>query len=311
MMHGCEKYTIKVPASTANLGPGFDSLGLALDLYLTIEVEKSDKWKVISFEKELGDLPTDEQHFICQTAFRTAKQFNGDLPPCSIKILSHIPLAKGLGSSAAAIVAGIELANHMANLQLSTKQKLEMATELEGHPDNAGASLLGGLVVGSQLEQSVDIIKVENLNFEVIAVVPQTELFTQSARGVLPAQMNFSQAVKASAVSNTLVAALVTGNWEVAGKMMKNDCFHQPYRSNLVPHFPIVQEEALRLGAFGAALSGSGPTIVCFSEKGLCDGIVNGLTASFSGFNVLKLSIDNHGVRVVKEGYQLSGPAVI
>jgi homoserine kinase len=311
MMPWSEKYFIKVPASTANLGPGFDSLGLALGLYLTLEVEKSEKWEVTSLIKELEGLPSSDQHFICQMALRTAKQFNGVLPPCSIKILSHIPLARGLGSSAAAIIAGIEIANQMANIQLTTNQKLEIAAELEGHPDNAGASLLGGLVIGSQLDKSVDIIRVEDLDFEVIAVVPRTELRTKSAREVLPAEMHFTQAVKGSAISNTLVAALITGNWEVAGKMMSKDCFHQPFRTELVPHFPIIQEEALRLGAFGTALSGSGPTVVCFSEKVASERIVNGLSAVFSGFNVMKLNIDNHGMRVLKEGYQSSDPAVI
>jgi homoserine kinase len=311
MIPRSEKYCIKVPASTANLGPGFDSLGLAVDLYLTLEVEKSEKWVVTSFVQELEGLPSDDQHFICQTAILTAKQFDSVLPPCSIKILSHIPLARGLGSSAAAIIAGIELANQMANLQLTTKQKLEIAAELEGHPDNAGASLLGGLVVGSQLDKSVDIIKVEDLDFEVIAVVPRTELQTQSSREVLPAEMNFSQAVKGSAISNTLVAALITGNWEVAGKMMGKDCFHQPYRIELVPHFPIIQEEALRLGAFGAALSGSGPTVVCFSTRDASERLVSGLRSAFSGFKCLRLNIDNHGIRVLKEGYQFSDPAVI
>jgi homoserine kinase len=311
MMPRCGKYFIKVPASTANLGPGFDSLGLALDLYLTLEVEKSENWEVTSLVKELEGLPSGAQHFICQTALRTAKQFNGVLPPCSIKILSHIPLARGLGSSAAAIIAGIEIANQMANLQLTTNQKLEIAAELEGHPDNAGASLLGGLVVGSQLDKSVDIIKVEDLDFVVTAVVPRMELRTESAREVLPAEMHFSQAVKGSAISNTLVAALITGNWEVAGKMMRKDCFHQPFRIELVPHFPIIQEEALRLGAFGVALSGSGPTVVCFSKREASEGLVNGLRAVFSGFNVMKLNIDNHGMQVLKEGYQFSDPAVI
>ncbi len=260
-------------------------------------------WKVIPFNKELAGFPADESHFICQTAIQTAQVFNRKMPPCTLKIKSEIPLARGLGSSAAAIVAGIELANQLCSLRLSQQQKLERAAELEGHPDNAGASLLGGLVIGCQLNGDVDIIKASDPAFDVIAIVPRTELYTENARKVLPDVLPFEQAIHGSSVSNLLVAALLLEDWETAGKMMRNDCFHQPYRTTLVPHFADIEKEALRHGAFGAALSGSGPTIICFVEKSLKETLALGMKKAFPNMDVLQLPIDSNGCQVLKESY--------
>ena len=118
---------IKVPASTANLGPGFDSVGMALNLYLTLEVEKAEKWEVIPLTEEMAVFPNDESNFIIQMAFKTAEKYDKVLPPARVKVNSEIPLARGLGSSATAIVAGIELADSMGGLQLTKEQKLEIA----------------------------------------------------------------------------------------------------------------------------------------------------------------------------------------
>ncbi len=118
-----EKFVIKVPASSANLGPGFDSIGVAVDLYLQLEVEKSESWECTSTSNELKGLPADEQNFICQIAIRTAEKYGKELTPCKIIVKSDIPLARGLGSSASAIVAGIELADYVGNLGLYKKGK--------------------------------------------------------------------------------------------------------------------------------------------------------------------------------------------
>lgn len=140
-----DRIMIKVPASTANLGPGFDSMGLALDLYLTLEIEKSKEWHCYSTCEELKDFSTGKDNFIVQVALKTAAHYGVELPPCKIKVDSNIPLARGLGSSASAIVAGIELADTVGGLQLTKHEKLLHATEWEGHPDNVGASIYGGL----------------------------------------------------------------------------------------------------------------------------------------------------------------------
>ena len=144
------RFTISVPSSTANIGPGFDSAGMALNLYLVLHVEESDQWV---FEHRSAMLPPTteaKEHFIYQIAERTALLYNSVLPSCKVIVESEIPLARGLGSSASAAVAGIELANQLCKLELTQQEKLDCASEFEGHPDNAAAALLGGFVVTAQ-----------------------------------------------------------------------------------------------------------------------------------------------------------------
>src|SRR5690554_6411272 len=138
-------FMIKVPATTANIGAGFDSIGIALNLYLTLKVKLSDKLEFVHLSEHLNDLPTDESNFIYQIAKKTADRYQVDvLPPCRIEVTSDIPFARGLGSSATAIVAGIELANQLLQLNLTADEKVLLATEIEGHPDNVAPAVLGG-----------------------------------------------------------------------------------------------------------------------------------------------------------------------
>lgn len=294
-MNEGEMLLIKVPASTANLGPGFDSIGLALNLYLTLEVVRCDRWEVIPLTDELKEFPQDETNFIVKTAIEVAESFQTILSPCQIKVASNIPLARGLGSSASAIVAGIELADQVGNLRLTKQQKFEIASKMEGHPDNVGASLFGGLVIGCQLGEEVDAEIIHSIDLEVLAVIPEEELLTKSSRGVLPSTLSFGEAVSAGAVSNLLVAALLTNNLELAGKMMKKDKYHQPYRKELVPHLQIMEEQAYEFGAYGVALSGAGPTVLCFVRPGEMNALIEGLTPLLPEMCFLPLKIDKEG----------------
>lgn len=292
------RFIIKVPASTANLGPGFDSIGLALDLYLTLEVEESSSWEFSSTTDELRELPNDDQHFIGQVAKKTAEKYGKFLPPCKVKIESDIPLARGLGSSASAIVAGIELADRVGDIGLTKQEKLLLATEMEGHPDNVGASIFGGLVIGSYQQNEVDVLNFTNLSFEVVVAIPQETLLTKDSRGVLPEAFTRQEAIQASSTANLLVAALLSQNWEVAGKMMEQDLFHQPYRKPLISFYEEVEQAAKSNGAFGAALSGAGPSVICFTEKGQGKLLGQVLQSEFSEMNVRLLNIDNEGSSV-------------
>jgi homoserine kinase len=293
-----DRFVIKVPASTANLGPGFDSMGLAVDLYLTLEVEKSETWDIQSVCDELKDLPTDESHFICQIAIKTAENYGIDLHPCKIKVDSDIPLARGLGSSAAAIVAGIELADMVGRLELTQKEKLLIATKVEGHPDNVGASLLGGLVIGSYQQDEVDMLSISNIAFEMVAMIPEEILLTKDSRGVLPSEFSREAAIQASSTANLLVASLLTKNWKLAGKMMEQDLFHQPYRKLLMNFYQEIEDIAKSNGAFGVALSGAGPTVLCFAEKGKGKQLAQGLQSAFSSMSAKLLNIDYTGSSV-------------
>lgn len=290
--------TIRVPASTANLGPGFDSVGLALSLYLTVEAERDGQWEVVPESSCLEGFPRDSRHLIVQAAKKAAKHYSADLPPCILRVKSDIPLARGLGSSGAAIVAGIELADSLCGLGLSRHEKLSIAGRMEGHPDNVGASLFGGLVIGYQTGEEVLAAAFQHLGIEVLAVVPQEELLTKESRGALPASLTHQESVQAGAAANLLIAALLQGNYELAGKMMQKDLYHQPYRRKLVPHLDMIEEKAAALGVFGTALSGAGPAVVCFiaPEKG--DQAADALSRILPQMDVLRLSIDQKGSTV-------------
>ncbi|MGG3564242.1 homoserine kinase [Neobacillus rhizosphaerae] len=293
-----DRLIIKVPASSANLGPGFDSIGLALNLYLTLEVDKHDKWECRSNCEELKDLPTDESHFICQVAIQTAAHYGVKLSPRKISVDSEIPLARGLGSSAAAIVAGIELADSVGDLGLTMAEKLLLATKWEGHPDNVGASLFGGLVIGCYRQNEVDMLSFRDHPFEMVAMIPQDILLTKESREVLPTTYSQGEAIQASSTANLLVAALLSQNWPLAGKMMEKDLFHQPYRKPLIHSYSEMEQLAKASGAFGVALSGAGPTVLCFIEKGKGAQLVKTMQAEFPEMNVKRLSISNMGSSV-------------
>ncbi|MCF6139620.1 homoserine kinase [Pseudalkalibacillus berkeleyi] len=292
-------WQIRVPASTANLGPGFDSIGIALDRYLTIKVYPSCNWKVNTLAPFQFCFPTDERNLIVKTALRTAQLFDYDLHPHLIEVESEIPAASGLGSSAAAIVAGIELANLVGKLGLSRKKKLELAAKFEGHADNVGASLYGGLVVTSMMKDNVELQSIPDLDFRVIVVTPTEELKTEVSREILPEWLRFSEAVDAGTRSNLLIAALCQKDWPVVGRMMRHDLYHQPYRKPIIPHYEKVEEIADNHGAFGVALSGAGPTIACFVEHHMSDRLLVNLTNSFPDMEVQQLSIEEKGVTLL------------
>lgn len=290
-----KSFTIKVPASTANLGPGFDSVGLALGLYLTLEVRTSEKFQMISTSPGLERLPKDESHFIFQIAEQVSRKKGYKLSPSSVKMESNIPLTRGLGSSAAAIIAGIELANQLGKLDLSYQEKLQIATEMEGHPDNVGASLYGGLVVGSFFQQDVQLISFKELDFEVVAFIPNNTLLTKESRQVLPEVLSYKEAVEASSLGNLLIASLLSKNWKTAGLMMERDRFHQPYRRRLIQDYDRFEQAAKNFGAFGVALSGAGPSVLAFVEKGYGVSLQLSLAELFPDHVISLLTIDLRG----------------
>jgi len=293
--------TVKVPASSANLGPGFDSVGFALSLYMILQAERNDSWEITALSSALKDFPRDEQNYISQIAINTARMYKQEMPALKVSVKSDIPLARGLGSSAAAIVAGIELADLFCGLQLSRQEKLRIATKMEGHPDNAGACLFGGFVVGSEVGDEVNLTRLDGIDFDPVLVVPQQELLTEASRDVLPGVVDFKRSVQASAIANQLLAALMTQQWELAGKMMAADLFHQPYRKDLVPFYEDVQEKAARSGAFGVALSGAGPSLLCLAEPGKGEALAKSLQNGLSGFEIHRLKIDKDGCQTSYE----------
>ncbi|WLR53305.1 homoserine kinase [Bacillus tianshenii] len=293
-----EKVTVKVPGSTANLGPGFDSVGLALNRYTTLEATPSKEWKFIPKSTELEGIPEGKDNLVYKAIEAVAKYADRTLAPHLVEVSSDIPLSRGLGSSAAAIVAGIELGNQLLRLELEPQEKLRIASLFEGHPDNVAASLYGGLVIGSHRDDDTDVIHGIYPEVDIVVYIPSYELKTEKARSVLPSELPYKEAVEASAISNVLVAAILQNRWDLAGKMMRRDKFHQPYRGELVHEMEEMIALSDELGAYGIALSGAGPTMICFAPVGKGEELTKGLKKHFTNAEVDQLVIDRTGVQV-------------
>ena len=293
---------IIVPATTANIGLGFDSIGIAVNLYLTLTVvEPSNEWKI---EHPFGEaVPSNQENLIIETALAVCPT----LQPHHLVCESDIPMTRGLGSSSSAIVAGIELANQLGNLNLTPQQKVEWATKLEGHPDNVVPAILGGLVVATYDEESqeVDYLQKEiQSDIQGIALIPDFELSTKASRQVLPSEFVYSKAVQASSRSNVLVAALWQEDWENVSRIVEKDLFHEPYRETLIPFLTPVRKLAKEKEAIGTYLSGAGPTVMVLSSKDKSTTIVEylqeHLPSELGNYNIQVLTVDQLGVRVEK-----------
>lgn len=284
---------IIVPASSANLGPGFDSIGVAVNRYLTMTIEEeTDHWQV---DHDLPNIPHDETNMIVQAAIKTSQQ---PLTPHRLTVVSNIPLTHGLGSSSSANVAGVELANQLNQLNLSDQQKVQAAARLEGHPDNVAPAIMGGIVVGTSVDGQFYAVKAPKPPYQLAAYVPRYSLATADSRAALPTTMLYSRATHASAIANTLVAALFNRDYPVVGKMMEADLFHEPYRSRLVPELATIRQLSHRCGALATYLSGAGPTVMTLIPHNGDELFarvlrLHGLTAP-----LWQLAIDDQGVRV-------------
>ena len=293
---------IIVPATTANIGLGFDSIGIAVDLYLTLTVvEPSSEWKI---EHPFGEaVPTNEENLMIETALAVCPT----LKPHHLVCESDIPMTRGLGSSSSAIVAGIELANQLGKLNLTPQQKVEWATKIEGHPDNVAPAILGGLVVATYDEESqeVDYLQKEiHSDIQGIALIPDFELSTKASRQVLPSEFVYSQAVQASSRSNVLVAALWQEDWENVSRIVEKDLFHEPYRETLIPFLTPVRKLAKEKEAIGTYLSGAGPTVMVLSSKenapSIAQHLQEQLPSELGNYTIQVLTVDQVGVRVEK-----------
>lgn len=289
---------ITVPASTANVGPGFDSIGIALGRFLKIEVYENKTYSCEAAGDFLKGIPTDESNLIFQTAIDVAKKYKKILPTCHLKLESNIPLTRGLGSSASAIVGGILLANELCELNLDVKEQLTIATSIEGHMDNVGASIYGGLVIGTYIDGEAYIQHSSIKNVSVIAIIPTYELETKHARNILPDVIAYKDAILSSSFSNLLVSALLSDNWKLAGDMMKRDLFHEPYRSKIVKELAFLKNHILPDYVYGYVLSGAGPTVLAFIQKDFCYDAAVYFKNLFPNCEVSEIDVENTGAKV-------------
>ena len=284
---------IIVPATSANVGPGFDSVGVAVTKYLEIQVcEEREEWMI---EHQLGKwIPRDERNLLLKIAL----QIVPDLQPRRLKMVSDIPLARGLGSSSSVIVAGIELANQLGNLKLSKHEKLQLATKIEGHPDNVAPAIYGNLVIASSVEGQVSAVVAPFPECAFLAYIPNYELRTRDSRGVLPKKLSYKEAVAASSIANVAIAALLTGDMVKAGQAIESDLFHERYRQELVREFATIKKVAKKNGAYATYLSGAGPTVMVLADPDKMSKIKAELEKQPFKGKLHDLQVDTEGVRV-------------
>jgi homoserine kinase len=296
--------TVRVPASSANLGPGFDALGLALNIYLECRFRPSDRLSIEARGRDADRISTGEDNLIWQTALAVAADTRGQLSPIELIIDNQIPIGRGLGSSAAALTAGVVIADRLLGLGWKPLRILDEAARIEGHPDNVAACVLGSIVASAI--DSGGVARAVRLElpkrFGVAVVTPDFVLPTVEARAVLPETYSRQDAIFNVQRSALLIAALATGSVHAFPAALE-DRLHQPYRLHLVPGL----EEALKLrapGLLGCALSGAGPSVLVFYERGyegVCDLVRQVFQLHGHDSEVLWTEIADHGYECVED----------
>jgi len=294
---------VRVPATSANLGPGFDTLGMAFNLYNTVEMNFRESGLVIEVEGLGSDIiPADESNIVYQSAMRVFALTGVKVPGLYIKLVNEIPLARGLGSSAAAIVGGIVAANNLCDGALDPETLLQIATDVEGHPDNVAPALLGGFTIAGMDRGKVRSVRLDPMTvLKAVVAVPAFSLSTKKSREVLPASVALQDAVFNVSRTAFLVAALSMGHTELLSMAME-DRLHQPYRCSLIPGMEEVWQAAKDAGAMSAALSGAGPCLLAFAMHNTVE-IGQAMQAAFAKHGVqadiLVLSPDRSGAVAV------------
>jgi homoserine kinase len=281
-----------VPASSANLGPGYDVMAAAVSLHLDLEVEEVGEY---SFETGGIDVPTGRDNLIVR-AFESLRPADG----IAFRLRSEIPLARGLGSSAAAIVAGLFAADHLFELALSREEMLPRATELEGHPDNVAAAIYGGFVVcGSGPDGGPSAARFDPPDgLEGIAVIPAEEVSTKLAREAIPAEVPLADAVANVAAASQLVLGLRSADLDLVSRGLA-DAIHQPRRRDLYPRSMEIVDAAREMGAVGGTISGAGPTVLVWTTWQEAGGVVEQLERRCAGWaEVRRLPFSPHGADV-------------
>ena len=260
--------SIRIPASTANMGAGFDSIGMALCLYNEIEFELLPQGlEIILPEGSDPSIPRDESNLIVRSIQAGLAATQTPLPGLRIVQRDHIPQTRGLGSSSACVVGGIIAANILSDAVLSTEQMIDIAARIEGHPDNILPTFIGGMTAGVMEGDHVRFIHIDPpRELKCCVMIPDFQLSTQTARDVLPSQVPIKDAVYNISRAALMVGAMTQGKLDLIGTAL-GDALHQPYRKTLIPGYDDIVAAAARHGALGCCLSGAGPTLIAFLDR--------------------------------------------
>ncbi|MCR5120821.1 MAG: homoserine kinase [Ruminococcus sp.] len=295
------KIKIRIPATSANLGAGFDALGLALTYYNYVEMEECDRVDISSADG--ATIPTDERNLIYVSAKDLFEVCGKKLDGLRLVQTNTIPMARGLGSSSACIVAGLIGANTLLGSPLTTDDLVDLAAQIEGHPDNTAPALLGGIVTAVFDGRRVHWVKQEvYTKLKFVAIIPDFELKTEDARACLPKEVPHRDAVYNLSRAALFSASLLTGKFENL-RTAVHDKLHQPYRMELIPRCREVFDIAYTHGAYGVYISGAGPTVMAIvdEENEFFAGKMRfSLTnAGLSGWSVHEFRIDNEGTKLI------------
>jgi homoserine kinase len=302
------KVHVRVPASSANLGPGFDSLGLALALYNEVTAEEADGVRVAVEGEGAGRLAANERNVVARGVSAAYDAAGRRFPGCALTCVNRIPLSRGLGSSAAAWVGGLVAGNALLGSPLDRSTVLTLAARAEGHPDNVAAALLGGLTVsagGGDGAIAVALPVPSDLRW--VTLIPEVTSATSEARAVLPSSVPREDAVFNVQRVALLLAALQTRRVDVLGTAL-DDRLHQPYRVRLFPWLPSVADAARKAGALGCVLSGAGPALlaVVAGTEGEASAVARAMEEALARAGIAgtanALAVDQQGAVSVKLG---------
>ncbi|MDY6782350.1 MAG: homoserine kinase [Cyanobacteriota bacterium] len=301
--------TVTVPATTANLGPGFDCIGAALSLYnrfkFTLPEEGASKVKIAVTGEEADKVVTDENNLAYRAFVQLYQHIGQQPPPVEIEIELGVPLARGLGSSATAIVGGLLGAYYLAGKPLDIREVREIAIAIEGHSDNVIPALVGGCQVSALGEDYREVWPVYwHHSLTPVVGIPDFELSTEEARKVLPDAIPRADAVFNIARMGMLICSLDqphSGGLDIA----LNDRIHHPYRKSLIPGYDRVREAVLAAKAYGMVISGAGPTLLAIADKGRAEGVAAAMKETWQaegvGVDVRILALDTEGAIVEME----------
>lgn len=295
---------VRVPASTSNLGAGFDCFGMALKIYLTVEMDIGPEGPNITALGEGGaDIPKNADNLIYRAARRIFEQTSQPLSNFTIKIENSIPLFRGLGSSGAAVIAGLICGKILLESPVSNEDILRLANQIEGHPENAAASLLGGLTINCVDENRVIAQKiVVDENLLAVILIPDEIVSTHEARRVLPKTVAHADAVFNLQRSALLSHALITRDYD-ALKLAMQDRLHQPFRKHLIKHFDEFVMNGYANGALGVCISGSGSSVLALVNR-------EGVPKLMSAWNDLRRELHLSG-RVLTCGFENNGAVIL
>lgn len=294
--------TVKIPATSANLGPGFDCLGLALTLYHTVifTVTKTPGLEIVAVGEDAHKVPLDESNLVWQSAKLIFDQFNESPIGLHIRQENEIPVGSGLGSSSTAVLAGLFGANAILGNPLTRADLLQIATDIEGHPDNVAPAVYGGLILGVQEEAGLLIEPITMPNMTVVIVLPDYTLLTTEARAALPQELSLQDAIYNTSRIALLIRALESANYELLPHAMQ-DRFHQPHRIPLITGMTDAFAAAKEAGAAAVALSGAGPSLIAFASENHAE-IAQAAAAAFQRHGLASrrwiLSVDMQGTAV-------------